>query len=670
MNTWDAVMQGLGLVLAWPAIGFLFLGTVIGLYVGAVPGIGALVTFSLLIPFTFHMDPGSSIALLLGVFAVTTTGDTLTAVLLGVPSPNSAANVLDGYPMTQRGEGLRALGAAYMTSIMSGIAGALALAISIPIIKPLILAFGPPEFLMLGLLALAFVGTLTGRSITMGLIAVLFGLLLSTIGFAPRGGMSRYSFDTLYLMDGLGVAPVVLGLFALPEIIMLGVAKEPIAKVDLAKAGTKGQLMQGIRDAMREWKLVLRSSMLGIYVGILPGVGAVVAEWAAYGLAVQAAKDKSMFGKGDVRGLIGPEASTHSVKGAELIPTVAFGIPATATMSLLLSALLIHGISPGPEMLTTHLNFTFSLVWTLILANIIGALMLMQWSRQVARLIFVRSNLIVPAVLVICFVGAWMTQNDIADWITLLVFTIIGLAMKRAGLSRPPVILGFVLGPVLEKNLDLSYQALGWTWVQRPMVMAIFCILLLALFFTVRSVRKTRQGLASGQQVEHAGHAMGSDVGVSDLRRIRISMILSALALALFAAALWTAKDWRHDARFFPGIICGIGIPLSLLSLFCDIRSRRAEKQRIAEGGVVVEEKNDFRGVVAMFGFLIFIVLLSIVFGQLLGLPLAVAGYLLWHRESWKIALGQAIGMFVFIYVMFDKIIHVTWIDSWFALPL
>jgi TctA family transporter len=557
-----------------------------------------------------------------------------------------------------------------MTAILSGVAGALALAISVPIIKPVILAFAPPEFLMLGLLGLTFVGTLSGRSISKGLLVALIGMLLSTVGFAPRGGMARYTFDITFLMNRIDIVPVALGLFALPEIITLAVNKMPIAKIDLGKAGTKGQLLLGIKDTLREWKLVLRSSLLGIYIGMLPGVGAIVAEWAAYGLAVQMAKDKSMFGKGDVRGIIGPEASTHSVKGAELIPTMVFGIPATAGMSILLGALLIHGINPGPEMLTSNLPITFSLVWTMILANIIGALLLMQWSRQIAKLIFVRANLIVPGIILVCFMGAWMASNDIGDWYVMMPFIVVGLALKRAGLARPPLILGFVLGPVMEKNLDLSYQALGWTWVERPMVIAIFCVLLFSLFFGIRAFRKTRADLMSGAEAEHAGHSMGSDVGADKLLQIKVSAAIAAAGLALFSAAMWMARDWTYDARFFPDVVCTIGIPLAVVSLFFDVRDWRREALRRASEGAPPQKKSDFPLVLMMFGFFVFIVVLSMLIGQLLALPIAMAVYLLWWgKESWKIALGQAVAGFVFLFVVFDQIVHVSWIDSWWTPP-
>lgn len=661
----DAVVQGLYHVVQWPACGFMVFGVIVGLYLGAIPGLGGIVGFTLLIPFTFKMETVSSLAMLLGMFAVTTTGDNLTAVLLGVPGTASgAAIVVDGYPLTQRGEALRALGAAYATAIMGGVAGAVALAISVPIVKPVILAFSPPEFLMLGILGLTFVGTLSGRSVSKGILAALVGLLLSTVGYPPRGGAARFTFDIPYLIDGLQIIPIALGVFALPEIIELSIKQLPIARFDQG-LGTKGMLMRGIKDALANWALIGRSSLLGIYIGLLPGVGAVVADWAAYGLAVQMAKDKSQFGKGDIRGIIGPEAANHSVKGAELIPTLAFGIPATAGMSILLGALLIHGVSPGPEMLTVHLDLLFSLVWTLVIANIIGALLLMQWSRQIAKVIFVRSNLIVPAILLFAFIGSWMTTNDIGDWITLLPFGFVGLALKRAGLARPPLLLGFVLGPIMEKNLDLSYQRFGWSWITHPMVIAIFCVLVLAITLGLRNLRRTRREALSPQVVEHGGMTMGSDTNVDRLLTLRVSGAIALAGLALFVAAWLMSRDWSYDARFFPAVVCTIGIPLALFSLGTDVRDWRRERARRRIEGEPAKPPSDRGKIALMFGFFAFIVVLSALIGQMLALPLAMAIYLLWWgRERWQIAAAQAVAAFAFLYILFDRILHVVWMDS------
>ena len=366
----------------------MFLGVLIGLQLGAVPGLSGLVGFAILLPFTFAMEPVPALALLLGMFAVTTTSDTIASVLLGIPGTSaSQATVLDGYPMAVKGEASRAFGAAFSVSAVGGVLGAVVLGLSIPLVTPLILHFAQPELFMLALLGLTVVGSLSGDSMLRGLIAALAGLGLSYVGYAENGGVPRYWLGTTYLLDGLQLVPVVLGLFAIPELIELVVRGGSISKVPRDRVA--GGLMTGVRDACRNWWLVLRSTAIGAYVGLLPGLGGTIVDWLAYGHVVQSSKTKDGFGKGDVRGVIAPETANNAMKGGALIPTVAFGIPGSPSMALLLGALLIQGVTPGPEMLTSKLDFTFSLMWTLAIANVAGALLLMLIARKLALLTFV-----------------------------------------------------------------------------------------------------------------------------------------------------------------------------------------------------------------------------------------------------------------------------------------
>ena len=370
----EAVTDGLLLVLQWPAPGYLLLGVVLGMFFGAGPGLSGLVGMAILLPFTFGMEPGSAFAFLLGMYAVTTTADTLASVLLGVPgTAASQATILDGYPLAQKGEAARALGAAYTVSMIGGVLGAIVLALSIPIVKPLILSFAEPEFFMLAVLGLTMVGALSGGSIYKGMASACLGLLLAMVGYSAFGGIPRYTFDQNYLLDGLPLVPLVLGLFALPEMIDLAARGKSISRVATAGSG----MMDGVKDAWRHSWLGIRCTAIGVYVGMLPGLGGSIVDWVAYGHAVQSAKDKSGFGKGDIRGVIAPEAANNAMKGGALLPTIAFAIPGSASMAILLSAFLVQGLEPGPNMLTSRLDISFSLVWTLAIANVVGAALLM-----------------------------------------------------------------------------------------------------------------------------------------------------------------------------------------------------------------------------------------------------------------------------------------------------
>lgn len=647
----QVILDGLRLVIVWPTIGFMVIGVVLGLFFGAVPGLGGIVAMSILLPFSFGMDPPTAFAFLLGMYAVTTTSDSLPAVLLGVPGTAAgAATVLDGYPMAQRGEATRALGAAFSVSALGGVLGSIALALSIPFVQPLVLSFGPPEYFMLALFGLTCVGALTGNSLFKGLLAALFGILLSTIGYSTQGGNPRYYFGSVYLLAGLPLVPLALGLFGLPEIIYLSAKNATIAK-----SGEEGdrskQMLLGIQDTFRNWWLVLRASLIGIYVGMLPGAGGAVADWLAYGHAVQSARDKSMFGKGDVRGVIAPEAASHSVKGSALLPTIAFGIPGTPGLAVMMGAFLIHGLRPGPEMLTTNLVLTVSFIWTLIIANVVGACLLMLWGNQLARITFLRGNLIVPMIMLFAFMGAWTARNQLGDWWTLIALGGVGYIFKLAGWPRPPVILGFILGPIMETNLDLSYQAMQLRWLERPIVLVMLGLLVLALGF---SVWKTQWRDRGKQSVTFSVEGPGTG-------HLTLSLGLGILSILVFATALYQAMGWPMDARFFPVTVAVPALVLSAVVLWRDGLAW-------ARGGHVLFDRElvDFLGDGRVFAVFLAIVGLSVVCGQLIAIPLVVFSYLIWVRERWTIALGQALVAAFILYALFDRVLHIVWYPSLF----
>jgi len=330
---------------------FLFFGVLMGLALGAIPGLGGLVGLAILLPFTFDMDAYKAFALMIGLISVTSTSDTIPAVLFGVPGTSaSQATVLDGHPMAKKGEAGRAFGAAYMASLIGGLFGAIVLAVSIPILRPVVLAFGSPEFFMMGLLGISMVAVLSGNAPVKGLIVGALGLCIGMIGMDPQTGVLRWVFGELYLWDGVPLVPVALGIFAIPEIVDLAIKGTRIA--DVPAENMKGVLV-GIKDAFRHWFLVLRCGLVGVWVGFTPGLGSSVVDWFAYGHAVQTEKGaRETFGTGDVRGVIAPESANNAKEGGALIPTIAFGVPGSASMALLLGAMTIQGLTPGSAMLT------------------------------------------------------------------------------------------------------------------------------------------------------------------------------------------------------------------------------------------------------------------------------------------------------------------------------
>ncbi|MEE9567855.1 MAG: tripartite tricarboxylate transporter permease [Candidatus Binatia bacterium] len=479
----EASQQGLQGILAWPAFGYLLLGILLGIFFGMVPGLSGLSGMAILLPFTFDLQAYEAMALLMGMYAITTTSDTIASVLLGIPgTAGSQATIMDGYPMAKKGEAARAFGAAYTVSAFGGVIGAIVLVISIPILSPLVLSFGSPEFFMLGALGMAMVGTLSGNAPAKGIVVGLLALLLSMVGYSPQEGIPRFWFGWPYLLERPSIIPAVLGLFSLPEVVTLAVRKGTLAEVPKLGKG----IWDGVRDAMHHWWLALRCALIGAYIGFIPGLGASVVDWVAYGHAVQSCKDSEQFGKGDVRGVIAPEAANNAMKGGSLIPTVAFGVPGSATMAILLGAFLIHGIYPGPELLTTRLDVLFSVIWALVIANVVTAVVLMGCTSQLAKVTTVRGSILIPIILVLVFMGSWMPTQEMGDWVMLISFGFLGYLMKRWGWPRPPIALGLVLGPIMERYLDISLSRYGWTWLRRPIVIVLVALIFATIYYAVR----------------------------------------------------------------------------------------------------------------------------------------------------------------------------------------
>jgi len=497
----EAFVLGFWKVVAWPAFGYMLVGIAIGFFVGLLPGIGGLATLALILPFSYTIKtPVEAFAFLLGMLAVTSTTGDLTSILFGIPGEgSSAALILDGYPMSKNGEAGRALGAAITSSLVGAVVGALSLAISIPIMRPLVLLFGSPELFVIAIMGITFIGTLAGTSLIRGLLAGGIGLMLAAIGVDPQTGSLRYTFGSLYLWDRLDLIPVVVGLFAIPEIVDLAVRGTSIASGGRQEKLTG--VMEGVKDTFRHFWVVMRCSLIGVYFGILPVLGANVAQWIAYAHSVQSLKDKSRAGKGAVECVLGPGAANNSTRGGDLIPTVAFGIPGSGAMALLLGALLIVGLNPGPEMLKTHLHVTFAMVWVLILANIIVAGLCFLILNHLAALTFIRGSLLIPFLLFLVFIGSFTANNDIADVMTTILFGIIGYFMVKFGWPRPPLILGLTLGKIAENYLWISTAAYGAKWLMFPSVIILIAI---TIFTIAYPTIKERMGKAKYERPEDA----------------------------------------------------------------------------------------------------------------------------------------------------------------------
>lgn len=453
-------------------LGWIALGVMVGLSVGFFPGLSGVTGMAILLPFIFGMDQVSGLSLLIGMAAVTQTGDTFTAVLLGVPgSVSSQATIMDGYPLARQGQAARALGAAFFSSMVGGVIGAIFLLVAIAFARPLVLALGSPELLLLAIVGLSMVALVVRGRADLGLLGALVGLAVGTIGAAPGSAAYRFTGGTLYLQGGIPLAIFALALFAVPEFLDL-LRSESVAE------GKKlsGSIVQGVRDAIRYKWLVVRNAVLGSFIGLVPGLGGSVVDWIAYGVTVQASKDKSLYGKGDIRGVIGPESANNAKEGGSLIPTLLFGIPGSGTMAIFLGALLLLGFRIGPQAVGRNLPATLTIVWTLVIANILGAGLCLVLANQVSKLTLVKSAILVPVLFVLVVMAAYQASGQWQDLVAFVVIGIIAWFFKTIGIPRPPILIGFVLAGSVERYLHLSISRYGWGWISRPGVLAIMAV--------------------------------------------------------------------------------------------------------------------------------------------------------------------------------------------------
>ena len=479
----DAFFGSLGDVLQPGTLGLLLAGVAIGFVVGILPGLGGPVTLALMLPFTFSMEPIEAFAFLLGMLVVTSTTGDLTSVLFGIPGEaTTAAAALDGYPMTRRGESGRALGAVLFSSLLGSIFGAAVLAAAVPIIRPVVLALGPPEFFVLTALGLTFVVALAGHQILKGFLMGAAGLLVGLIGIESQGGVPRYTFDQLYLWDGIGLVPLVIGLFGGAEVLQLMLSKKSIAGDAPPGPDTITGVGRGIRDTLHHWKVVVRSSAIGVTVGMIPGLGGSVAQFIAYGQARQSSKNPDMFGKGAIDGLVASGANNNARDSGSLVPTIAFGIPGGANTAVLLSAFLIVGLQPGPEMLTTNVDVTFSMVWITVIANAVAVAVAFVVLKPLTRLTFISGPLLVPFLVLLMALGAYSSTNSYGDILVMLGASAIGVGCIRWNWPRIPFLLAVVLGGLAERYLFVSYSLFGWSWLTRPGVVGLLAVMALVLF--------------------------------------------------------------------------------------------------------------------------------------------------------------------------------------------
>jgi len=478
-----ALGHGLLQTLAWPSAGFLAAGVLTGYVIGLLPGIGGPMAMALMLPVAFSIDTVPALALLMGVAAAAVTAGELTSILIGVPGESSAAAMLlDGHQMSRRGEAGRAAGAAAAASLAGGVFGAIVLGLLLPLARPLFSAIASPELLMLALAGLGLVAALGGDAPMKGVVAGLGGIFLATVGLDPSEGVPRFTFGQLFLWDGIGLVVAALGLFAIPEALaLLNQRRSPDDR-----AGTSG-VPAGLVDVVTHWRLVLRSSLLGVGVGILPGVGATVSQWLAYAQAAHASPRRAQFGTGEVEGVIGPAAAGNATLGGDMVPTLALGIPGSVPTAIVLGAIVLKGVTPGPGLLMPdadggQLSLVFAFVWMIVLGNAAAAAVSLLFLDRLSAVARVPGVFLFPIVMTVIPLGVYAERHAAGDILLVAVLGAIGWYMTRHGWPRAPMLLGLVLGSTLERRWLLAERAFGLAWIIRPGVLLLAAVALLVVW--------------------------------------------------------------------------------------------------------------------------------------------------------------------------------------------
>ncbi len=637
----DIFFAALLQVLAPHTLGIMLVGIAVGLVVGILPGLGGAATLAMMLPFVYPMDAISAFAFLLGMHAVTATTGDITSVLFGIPGEaTSAATVLDGYPMTRRGEAGRALGAVLFSSLVGALVGAVVLAVSVPVIRPVVLQLGPPEFLMLTVLGLSFIVSLAGRNLVKGFIMAAFGFLLALVGLDPQSSIPRFTFGQLYLWEGISVVPVVVGLFGGAEVLQLMMTKHSIAERRTGERITG--VMQGVRDTVEHWGLTLRASAIGLGIGVIPGMGGAVSQFVAYAHAQHTSKHPETFGQGNVEGVIATGAVNNSREGGNLIPTVAFGIPGSISMAILLSIFLLKGLVPGPDMLTRNLDVTYAMVWILVLSNIIAVAVSFMFLNQLVRLTYVQATLLVPFLMVLTAFGAYTAHNSLADILLMLGAIVVGVAAIRWDWPRAPLLLALVLGDIAERYLFLSHSLYEWSWLTRPLVIAFAMVTVAGVVWPL-----VRGGLSVPRTVPAR----------ADL----------PITLAFLAAGVWVvfqALAWPFRTSLFPVMTGSLLVGLALLKLGASVW-RVGPSAPVDDHGTPADLPEVFvtasRGEwTAAVGWMAAFFLMLWLLGALVAVPLFALAYLLAvARQSPLVAGGYALVSWMFVYGLFDRVLHI-----------
>ncbi len=535
--------------------------------IALIPGISATLVMAIMIPFIVISvdDPVVGLVMLATLTGIDNTLDSIPSILLGMPGGATQVTFLEGNQLAQRGEAAHTLGAVYAVSAIGGVVGSLALAIIIPVIAPFVLAFGFAEIGAMAMFGVAMVAALSGGAMIKGLAAAVFGMLLGTVG--PLGLDFRYSFDQEWLLwTGLPLIATTIGVFALPEIIDLTMTRKPLAPKNARI--NYNEILTGARYGFSRWPMAIRQSLFGVFLGAVPGIGSGVVDWMSYAFGIFWTKDKSQFGKGSLDGVLFAESAQNAKEGGQAVPTLALGIPGGRAWAFVIVAMLAYGIAPGPRMLEDHADITIMIIVSLGLGNLMVTMLGLGFTRQMARLTLIPYPVLGFLIIPISLLAAFQDTRDVSAIAIVLGGAVLGMLMKRYRWPRPPLLIGFILGPIIETNITDSVARYDWVGTfTRPLfiVLVVLAIAMGALFtrFMSGGISATPGADDLDAARPPAGGAPDAPARPRRRWRWREEQLFTVAAIIVLSYAIWEATSFSFFGKWFPMSIAILGLGLS-----------------------------------------------------------------------------------------------------------
>lgn len=497
----DSILAGIQLALTWQSIGAVLVGLIAGQLLGAIPGLTATMAVALLIPYTYYLDPWVGIPMLIGMFKGSLFGSSITAILVKTPgTPAAAATVLDGYPLAQQGKGEKACKMALYASVFGDSFSDIVLIFGASFLAAIALNFGPAEYTLLVAFSLFTMGFISGAKMWKGLFAMFLGMLLGIVGLDPVTASPRMTMGFLEMEEGIGLIPMLIGFLAVAEVLrQMEFPRKQLASSTVSFSTDPADRTVSGKEFKQSLPVMIKSSVLGTAVGALPGISATVAAFLAYNEAKRTSKTPERFGKGALEGIAAPESANNAVSGANLIPLMAFGIPGDIAAALILSALLIQGITPGPVIFRDNPEPIYAIFTALLLANLFNLILGHGLIKIARRVVGVPKRILFPVVLVIAAAGAYAMRGSVFDIQLVFLFGLLGWGLTKLAFPTVPLLIGFILMPILESNLRISMLIAGSVpnpfgyFFGRPAFVTLLGVMILLLILVLRRIMRDRQ---------------------------------------------------------------------------------------------------------------------------------------------------------------------------------